>query len=524
MPQPQTHLRIHNFFDRRVGSIFLLGIAQGLPWVMIGSMLTIWLQESGISRTNIGFASLIFLVYAINFLWSPVVETIKPKLPPNLGHRQSWILVCLVVIAVCCFYISTLSPDLNPSKVILIALIIAVFSATQDIAIDAYRVDSFTPEESHKVSAAAAAATSGWWTGYAGIGAIPLFLSDKGWEWPSLYLILGCIALVIACINIFLPNTKISHTLAHEEKYSQYLKIVSQTSSERRAKITGYLIGLAAGLTVLIFALFTIIPGNGYVIPLSIIFTATCFFLAYLELNKLHADPASLAAPSNNNFQDRVLAWLITALIAPIQDFFSRNGTKLALSLLLFIFLFKVGEAFLGRMSVVFYKEIGFSNTQIATYAKLVTWWLTIVFSVVGALVNARFGLFKGLFISGIAMASTNLLFSLLALQGPNETLFAVAIVLDGFSQAWSTVAFVAMISLVCDHAFSATQYALMASLGNLSRTTLASGSGFVVDLLNGNWALFFLLTTLMVIPSLIILWKLRPYIQAISEKQAGPG
>lgn len=498
------------FLDRRIASIFLLGIAQGLPWVMIGSMLTIWLQETGISRTNIGFASLIFLAYAINFLWSPVVETVKLKIFPHLGHRQSWIFLCLIVISACCIFISTLSPELNASKVVAVGLVIAVFSATQDIAIDAYRVDSFSTDESDKISAASAAATSGWWTGYAGIGAIPLFLSDSGWSWPNLYLLLGGIAIILALANICLPGTKISHSVAQKEKYLESVGLVSAISKQARIRVRVYFVGMIVCIVLVVATLFSIAPSFVLAIPSYSILALALFGVLCAELNALGRAPTPSAINSTFSLQDKVLAWLVTALVLPIQSFFSRNGAKFAIQLLIFIFLFKVGEAFLGRMSVVFYKEIGFSNSQIATYAKLVTWWLTIIFSVLGALVNARFGLFRGLFVSGVAMASTNLLFSVLATIGPNESFFALAIILDGFSQAWSTVAFVALISLVCDHAFSATQYALMASLGNLSRTTLASGSGYFVDLLGGNWALFFVITALMVIPSLVTLWLMK--------------
>ena len=192
---------------------------------------------------------------------------------------------------------------------------------------------------------------------------------------------------------------------------------------------------------------------------------------------------------------------------------------KTALALLAFIFLFKIGEAFLGRMSIVFYKEVGFSNSQIATYSKIGTGLLTIVFAFIGSLFNTRYGIVKGLFISGIAMAASNLMFSLIALVGPNEALYAMAIFVDGFTQAWSLVAMVAFISMLCDRAFSATHYALLASLGNLGRALLSSYSGVLVDALDGNWAVFFLLTALMVIPSLIFLYLIRNRLMAIEAK-----
>ena len=187
-----------------------------------------------------------------------------------------------------------------------------------------------------------------------------------------------------------------------------------------------------------------------------------------------------------------------------------RNGPAIAISLLGFIFLFKIGEAFLGRMSIVFYKEIGFSKTQIATYSKMLTWVVTMACVIPCGLLNARLGLLKGLMISGLFMAASNLMFCLLAIAGPVEWLYFVTVVIDGFTSAWATVAFVAFISHLCSHQFSATQYALLASLGNLGRTLLASNSGLLVDILNGDWAVFFAITALMVTPSLVLLWRLR--------------
>jgi PAT family beta-lactamase induction signal transducer AmpG len=209
-------------------------------------------------------------------------------------------------------------------------------------------------------------------------------------------------------------------------------------------------------------------------------------------------------------------SWLYSTVVTPFAEFFNRNGVKLAASFLLFIFLFKIGEAFLGRMSIVFYKEVGFSNTDIATYSKLLNWWVTIVFSLLGGIVNIRFGIYRGLMVAGIAMAASNLLFAVIAQTGPSTSLLAITVIVDGFTGAWSTVAMVAFISLLCNRAFSATQYALMASLSVAGRTLVASSSGFFVDAMDGNWSLFFILTALMVIPSLGFLYSIRKNIKKL--------
>ena len=175
-----------------------------------------------------------------------------------------------------------------------------------------------------------------------------------------------------------------------------------------------------------------------------------------------------------------------------------------------FVFLFKIGEAFLGRMSVIFYKEIGFTKSDIALYSKGLGWVTTVIFTLLGGLFAIRSGVIKAMFVSGILMASTNLLFSLLAWSGKSELLFAIAVIFDDMAAAFATVAFVAFISMLVDRTYTATQYALLASIGTAGRTTLAASSGALVDWLNGDWGVFFIITAIMVIPSLIFLFMIR--------------
>ncbi len=169
-----------------------------------------------------------------------------------------------------------------------------------------------------------------------------------------------------------------------------------------------------------------------------------------------------------------------------------------------------IGEAFLGRMSIIFYKEIGFSKSDIALYSKGLGWITTVVFTLLGGLFAIRAGVIKAMFVSGILMASTNLLFSVLAWSGKSEWLFAVAVIFDDMAAAFATVAFVAFISMLVDRTYTATQYALLASIGTAGRTTLAASSGAMVDWLNGDWGIFFIITAVMVIPSLICLYLIK--------------
>ena len=523
-------LSLPYYRDKRVISVFVMGMAQGLPWVMIGSVLTLWLKESGVSRTNIGYAALIYSVYAVNFLWSPLVDVIHPKIIPGLGQRQSWVMLCLLIIAAICMGISQLNPHESAKVVVLMCLLIAAVSATQDIAIDAYRVDSFSKTEGPHISAAAAMATAGWWTAYAGLGFLPLWLSDRGWSWPQLYQLLAIISLVICACAYFLPNPRYAQRQMQNQLHNDYLHAAKASTSMQKARLC---VSLCSPIIIIIWALLgspgapETITESSFYIPSLILFTLANLVFAGVSIsglrgqNDLDEEDNDAIRAKNGTAFEQGLAWVLTALVGPLKEFFSRNGFNYALALLAFILLFKLGEAFLGRMSIVFYKEVGFSNTEIATYSKLLTWWLTVFFALLGGAVNAKLGLVKGLFISGTAMALTNLMFAWIAYVGPDVNLYAAAIVLDGFASAWSTVALVSFISLMCHHAFSATQYALMASLSNLGKTSLSSMSGQLVDWLDGNWALFFALTTVMVIPSLLILLKLGKRITQLEVMSA---
>lgn len=194
----------------------------------------------------------------------------------------------------------------------------------------------------------------------------------------------------------------------------------------------------------------------------------------------------------------------------PVAQFMRRHGLQLGLALLAIIFLFKLGEAFLGRMSLLFYRDIGFSETEIAIYSKGLGTFTYCLFILLGGVVSARYGLLRGVLIGGVLMAVTNLLFAWLALS-PTHALFGFAVVADQLTTALSTVAFVAFISQLCDRAHTATQYAALSSLGNLARTTLAASAGLLVERgLGGSWPVFFVVTTLMAAPALLMLVVLR--------------
>ncbi len=435
------------YFEKRMLRIFLLGIMSGFPWVLIGSALTLWLKENDLSRSSIGWAGLIFGVYAINFLWAPLIDRLHiPFLSKKIGHRKSWIIMMQLIIFIALIVWSFLDPGKNLWLVIAAGLGIAISSATQDITIDALRIEQIGKNEGRSMAAGAAISVVGWWTGYKIGGVISLisaeFFQRQGVEnyWQSSFLLLTLIIFLCSLGLLFVP-----------EKSSKE-RVINQITADQKM------------------------------------------------INRLGSD-------SNLN---RMLAWLSGTIVEPIKSFFKKNSTKVALGILGFIFLFKIGEAFLGRMSIVFYNELGFSKTDIALYSKGIGWLTTVTFTLLGGLFAIRMGLIKAMFVSGIIMALTNLMFSILAWVGNSEVLFAFTVLIDDLAAAFATVAFVGFISALVDRTYTATQYALLASIGTAGRTLFASSSGSLVDWLNGDWGIFFIITALMVIPSLICLFLIR--------------
>lgn len=514
------------FKNKKLLTIFFFGVASGFPWVMIGSAMSGWLKDEGLSRSSIGLFGLIFVAYSINFLWSPLVDRVKVFALTNLfGQRRSWIIISQLMLVIMCWQLSYLDVQSSLSIMAMFGLFIAIAGATQDIAIDAYRIDILGQQDTNEMAAGSAMATSGWWTGYAGLGAVPFLLADKpNWQWAEVYFVLALIMVALMVTVLVVKEPESDRQVKQGAIEQQYQSVLTQLKNRH------WLVLFTLPLLPMLIAYANfgypqwpeqVISTDHQLLVISIAVLATLVILIrhLIRLNQDVSGRLEFATPTSQVTSTRAIrltAWLLSTMVAPIEEFFKRNGVKLSLSILLFIFLFKLGEAYLGRMSVVFYREVGFSNADIAYYSKMINWSVTIVFSLIGSVFTIRYGILKGLFIGGIAMSASNLLFSLMALVGPNKALFAFTVIVDGFTSAWGSVAFVALLSVLCDKTFTASQYALMASLGTFGRVMLGGYSGIVVDWLDGNWAMFFVLTAFMVIPSLLFLYSIRKPLNAI--------
>ncbi|MEE4383152.1 MAG: MFS transporter [Pseudomonadales bacterium] len=417
--------------DRRLATILALGFASGLPSPLVFSNLSIWLRDEGVSRTDIGLFALVATPYAINFLWAPLVDRLPlPWLTARFGRRRGWMLATQVLLMGAVALLATSSPGEALLPVAVGALCVSAASATQDIVIDAYRVEILEPA---RYGAGSAVAIWGWHLGGTLVGgAGGLYLADAfGWQAAYGALALAVLVGVAAVLLAPEPPRRVDADAAAAEAAGRAL--------------AGHLHGRSAAL----------------------------------------------------------LRWLHGAVVAPLVEFARRPGWWVILA---FVFVFKLGDALLGRMAGVFYRELGFGLDEIAAVAKVYGLTANAVGILVGGWMVARLGTLRALLAGGLAAAATNVVYAVLASAGRDSATFVAAVVADNFTGGLATVAFVAYLSGLCNLAFTATQYALLASLGNLARIWFSASAGAAVDALDGDWATFFLGTAVVALAGLPLL------------------
>jgi len=403
----------------RVVAVLFLGFASGLPLALTGSTLSIWLSESGVDKAAIGLFAVLASPYAFKFAWAPLMDSLPfPVLSRLLGRRRGWMVASQIGLALAIAALGMTDPAAQPWLTALLALTVAFLSASQDIVIDAYRVEILKPEQ---YGAGAAMVVLGYRIGMIVSSAGALYLAETS-GWTLTYFAMA------ACIG-------------------------------------------AGTVTVL-----------------------------------LAGEPQAVAPPpGRRNFQQ----WLREAVIAPFADFMRRDRWLL---ILLFILLFKFGDAFVGVMTGPFLIETGFAKAQIAEIVKLYGLIATIAGSFAGGALVYRLGLMPALWIGGVAQMLVILLFLVQAWAGADTLVLTITIATENFAMGMGTAAFVAYLSAQCSVQFTATQYALLSSLASAGRTWMSAASGWSAKMLG--WEGFFILSTLLCVPGLIALWwlgKLTP-------------
>lgn len=422
--------------------LLFLGFSSGLPLLLVFSSFSFWLREAGIDRSSIGFISWVALAYAFKWMWAPLVDRIKlPVIGHLLGRRRSWMLMAQLGVGIGLLGMAFNDPSQHLAVSVWLAVLVAFSSATQDITIDAYRIES----GNERIQAAMAAT---YMVGYrlamimstAGVLAIAAWAApDEDMyyfhSWHVAYLVMAILMLPGILTTLFSPEPPAP---ANQELDAQINQVQQWIDGSNRTddKLT------------------------------------------------------------------RAIGWIYVTLISPFADFIKRYRWQAVLILAL-IGSYRISDIVMGVIANVFYVDIGFSKAEIATVTKVFGVIMTLVGALAGGVFVNRFGVMKVLFVGAVMAAGTNLLFAVMATHGPLLELLVGVVSLDNFSAGIATAAFVAYLSALTNIQYSATQYALFSSIMLLLPKFLGGFSGVAVEAVG--YPLFFIGTSLLGVPVIIL-------------------
>jgi len=484
------------FFTRPALVMILLGFSSGLPLSLIFDTLSVWLRTADLSLTTISYFSLVTFVYSLKFVWAPVLDRVGlPGLTFMLGHRRGWILASQAVIMLGLWAISTMDPHSQLGLMAVAAIVIGFAGATQDIVIDAWRIE--TAGESDDRQAVMATATA-WGSRIAPFvsGIVPLMLADTlGWGF-AYALMAGLMALGV--LGVFLAPKEAEHKVRPID-YGDAPARPALEALEWAARLALMLMAiclLGAGLTANIDLFKSAFPsaeifdaakaawtsktaGVFWQVP-AVLVGLGLMGLACLPL------PGTLTRPG---------AYLRQTFVTPIAAFFKRYENLAGLVLAL-ICLYRVSD-FLLNVNGAFYVDLGFDLTVIASVRKIFGVVMTIVGVSLGGLVMTRFGMKTGLVFGAIVGSFSNMAYAWLATQGNDVTAFSITLAIDNASGGVAGTVLIAYMSSLISKGWAAQQYALFTSLYALPGKLLASQSGRIVESTakssdSGGWATAF--------------------------------
>ncbi|MGH8355048.1 MAG: AmpG family muropeptide MFS transporter [Pseudomonas sp.] len=475
-------------------ALLLLGFAAGLPYMLVFSTLSVWLREAGVARDTIGFASLIGLAYAFKWVWSPLLDQWRLPLLGVLGRRRSWLVLAQVLVAIGLAGMALCDPQTNLTWLIALAVLVAFASATQDIAIDAYRLEI---AEDSRQAALAASYMAGYRVAALLATAGALYFAEwfgstaqlyQHGAWAGTYLLFALLMLPGLATSLWMREPPVPlQTQQAAARYGFNHQLLSVLV------LIVLLVSVPAMFTQLYHTDFESVLFKG-VSLLDLLLKDRAFLRALLY--------CILTALCLSSMGRRGLAPVLT----PINDFILRYRWQ-ALLLLGLIATYRMSDTVMGVMANVFYIDQGFTKEQIASVSKLFGLVMTLLGAGFGGLLIVRFGILPILFIGGLASAATNLLFLLLTGMGAHLPMLVLTISCDNFSAGLATAAFVAYLSSLTDLKFSATQYALLSSIMLLLPRLIGGYSGVMVETLG--YAQFFLATALLGIPTLVLVaWQ----------------
>jgi MFS transporter, PAT family, beta-lactamase induction signal transducer AmpG len=397
--------------NRRMLICVFTGFSSGLPLYLLISLLPAWLRTGGVDLKTIGFFALIQIPYTWKFLWSPLLDRYAL---PLLGRRRGWMLVTQLVLLAAIPLFGALDPKAEIWSVVALSTIVAFFSASQDIVLDAYRRE-------------------------------------------------------------ILPDPEL---------------------------------GLGTSIHVNAYRVSQLIPGALALVladrmPWSAVYTVTALFmLPGIALTLAVSEPALVRGRPRT---------LREAVVEPFHEFLARNGWRDALTVLLFIFLYKLGDSMATALATPFYLDLGFKLTDIGLIAKNAGLWASVIGGLLGGLWMVKIGINRALWLFGIVQVVSILGFAWLAyVNRPDRVLLAVVIAVEALGVGLGTAAFTAYIARTTDPRYTATQYALFTSLAAVPRTVINASTGWIVE--HTGWFDFYLLCTLLALPGMALLLRVAPW------------
>ena len=486
----------------RVITMLFLGFSAGMPILLIFSSLSLWLREAGVERAAVTYFSWAALGYSFKFVWAPLVDQFPiPLLTRLMGKRRAWMLLAQLMIIIAIAAMAATDPQAGQNQLTqmaVAAVLLGFSSATQDIVVDAYRIESAKVDWQAIMSAAYMA---GYRIAMLVAGAGSLYLA--GWfgssketylyeAWQMTYGIMGLMMLigVITTLVIREPVTQVTQQYTYG--YQDYLRFLWLFGSA----VLGFIgcFYFSSDLVTNLKPLFTDWFANHYlggflVESLRLLSAITVALLIAFGLVRI-------------NLVDQNMLRQIWFL--PVQAFFRRYGLPLAGLLLLLIGFYRISDIVLGVISNVFYQDLGYSKHEIASAVKVFGLIMTLVGGFIGGLLSMRFGVLRILLIGGILAAATNLLFMLLAHIGYHPVWLYIVVSADNLAAGLAAAAFIAFLSSLTQVSFTAMQYAIFSSLMTLLPKTLGGYSGQIVDTIG--YPGFFLTTALMGVPVLVLI------------------
>ena len=397
------------YCDRRMLVMLLLGFVSGLPFLLVSSTLSLWLKDAGIPLAAIGMFALVKSPYSFKWLFSPIIDQCRLPLFSRLGRRRGLAVFIQLLLMGSLLAMSFINPAAKTSLFVLMVFFAALFSASQDIVLDAYRIERFAANEQ---AAGVAVFVFGYRIGVLFAGAGALILADY-WNWSVVYQVMAA-SILLGTITILFSS-----------------------------------------------------------------------------------EPTNNQAPVSHNWHEII----INAVVKPFTDFMKRDKW---LWILLFIFFYRMSDAYIAPMAYPFFDDIGFTKIQIAYIIKIYGVIATIIGSFIGGIVVDRLGLAKSLLFCGILHGSSNLLYLWQVCAGNDTSVLTITIFVENISGGMGTSAFVAYLSSLCNRQYTATQYALLSSFMGVARDLFAATSGIVAKSLS--WFGFFSLTAAMSLPGIFIL------------------